>query len=100
MSDKNTITLASAALMAAASMVASAPAEAAKEGFEKCAGIAKAGKNDCGTAKHDCGGKAATDGAADEWLYVPTGTCAKIVGGKLVGASMKKDAKNKAERGS
>lgn len=56
---------------------------AAKEGMEKCAGVVKAGMNDCGTAKHDCAGQAKTNGASDEWVYVPTGTCKKIVGAKL-----------------
>ncbi len=55
-------------------------AMAAKAGFEKCAGIVKAGKNDCGTSKHSCSGQAAKDGLSDEWLYVPNGTCSKIVG--------------------
>ena len=58
-------------------------AQAAKAGFEKCAGIVKAGMNDCGTAKHDCAGQAAADGDAQEWLYVPEGSCAKIVGSTL-----------------
>ena len=47
----------------------------------KCFGIAKAGQNDCGSAKHDCGGKAKTDGDAADWIYLPAGTCEKIVGG-------------------
>jgi uncharacterized membrane protein len=53
------------------------------EGFEKCYGIAKVGKNDCGTDKHACAGQAATDADPTEWIAVPTGTCEKIVGGKL-----------------
>lgn len=53
---------------------------AAKKGFEKCAGIVKAGKNDCGNNRHSCSGQASVDGMADEWLYVPNGTCKKIVG--------------------
>ena len=57
-----------------------APAHAAKEGFEKCAGIVKAGKNDCGTSKHACAGQATKSGDKEEWLYVPTGTCEKMVG--------------------
>ncbi len=57
---------------------------AAKPGFEKCAGIAKAGKNDCGTAGHACGGQSTKDGAPDEWIFVPEGTCEKIVGGTVV----------------
>ena len=47
----------------------------------KCYGIAKAGQNDCGSANHDCGGKAKTDSDADDWIYLPAGTCEKIVGG-------------------
>ncbi len=58
------------------------PAYAAKPGMEKCSGIAKAGKNDCGTSKHSCAGQAAKDGDKEEWVYVPEGTCAKIVGGE------------------
>ncbi|MDH3461254.1 MAG: DUF2282 domain-containing protein [Burkholderiaceae bacterium] len=59
------------------------PAQAAKEGMEKCAGIVKAGKNDCGAAKHSCAGQSVKDGNAAEWIYVPTGTCEKIVGAKV-----------------
>ncbi len=61
-----------------------APAMAGKPGMEKCAGIAKAGKNDCGTSKHACAGQAATDNDPEEWVYVPIGTCEKIAGGKVV----------------
>ena len=56
---------------------------AAKKGMEKCAGIAKAGMNDCGTAKHSCAGQASSNGG-DEWVYVAKGSCEKIVGGMLV----------------
>jgi uncharacterized membrane protein len=48
---------------------------------EKCYGIAKAGQNDCGTARHSCAGKATKDNATDDWKYVPRGTCEKM-GGK------------------
>ena len=64
--------------------LAASPAFAAKPGMEKCSGIVKAGKNDCGTSKHSCAGMASKDGFAEEWLYVPTGTCEKISGAKLV----------------
>lgn len=51
-------------------------------GTEKCYGVAKAGKNDCGTAKHSCAAQGAkVDGDPNEWKYVAKGTCAKI-GGK------------------
>ena len=61
-------------------------AEAAKEGFEKCAGIVKAGMNDCGTSIHACAGQATKDNDAEEWIYVPEGTCDKIAGGTVKGA--------------
>ena len=50
--------------------------------WEKCAGVAKAGMNDCGTSKHACAGMAKTDADPEEWVYVPEGTCAKIAGNK------------------
>jgi uncharacterized membrane protein len=56
---------------------------AGKKGMEKCQSIAKAGKNDCGANGHSCAGQATTDNDPNEWIYVPQGTCAKIVGGTL-----------------
>ncbi len=55
--------------------------------WEKCAGIAKAGKNDCGATdgKHACAGQAKADNLDTEWVYVPKGTCEKITGGAVVG---------------
>lgn len=49
--------------------------------MEKCYGIAKAGKNDCGTAAHACSGQSQKDSDPVEWLYMPIGTCDKIIGG-------------------
>ena len=61
-----------------AQAVPDAPSE-----WEKCAGIAKAGKNDCGSldGKHGCSGQATVDNSDVEWVYVPRGTCEKITGG-------------------
>ena len=64
--------------MAIGLITVSSAALAGKPGMEKCTGISKAGKNDCGTSQHACAGMAKTDGEAEEWLYVPEGTCAKI----------------------
>ncbi|MEX3790370.1 DUF2282 domain-containing protein [Paraburkholderia sp. BR14374] len=50
---------------------------------ERCFGVVRAGKNDCGTAKHACAGRAPRDAASDEWLLLPAGTCARIVGGTV-----------------
>ena len=51
--------------------------------WEKCAGIAKAGQNDCGAldGTHSCAGQAKKDNMDTEWGYVPKGTCEKITGG-------------------
>lgn len=51
------------------------------KGFEKCYGIAKAGKNDCASGAGACAGQSKVDAAKDAWLGVPEGTCEKIVGG-------------------
>jgi uncharacterized membrane protein len=61
----------------------SSEALAAKAGFEKCEGIVKTGMNDCGTSKHACAGQAKMDSDKEEWLYVPEGTCNKIVGATI-----------------
>ena len=57
----------------------------------KCAGIAKAGQNDCGANGHGCAGYAKTDGDANEWVYVPEGTCDKIVGGTVAEPAPEKE---------
>jgi len=51
-------------------------------GTEKCYGVAKAGQNDCGTAKHACAATSKTDNDPNEWKYVAKGTCDKL-GGKM-----------------
>jgi uncharacterized membrane protein len=77
----NTSRLAIASALAAALVL---PVAAHAQGaMEKCFGIAKAGKNDCQTAKSSCAGTSKTDAQADAWLSVPKGYCEKIVGGKL-----------------
>ncbi len=86
MSMQNRNLLASTAVAGALAftlLAASGAALAAKPGMEKCQGVVKAGMNDCGTSKHSCAGQATVDGDAEEWVYVPEGTCAKLVGGKV-----------------
>jgi uncharacterized membrane protein len=85
---KARVNAAAAAILAAGSLVAAGQAQAvpeAPDAWEKCAGIAKAGMNDCGAldGKHGCAGQAKTDGDPNEWVYVPEGTCTKIVGGRV-----------------
>lgn len=59
-------------------------AVAAKPGMEQCAGVIKAGKNDCATSRNACHGHVTTDADPEAWIYVPTGTCAKIAGARVV----------------
>ena len=83
---KNTKTIMSTAIAGAVAlgMTAVSPsALAGKPGFEKCQGVVKAGMNDCGTSVHSCAGQAKADNMAEEWIYIPEGTCEKIAGGKV-----------------
>jgi uncharacterized membrane protein len=50
---------------------------------EKCYGIVKAGMNDCQTATASCAGSAKKDQQSDAFIFLPKGTCNKIVGGRL-----------------
>jgi uncharacterized membrane protein len=50
---------------------------------EKCYGISRAAKNDCAANGHACQGQAKADANGREWIYVPAGTCERIVGGSL-----------------
>ena len=51
------------------------------EGMEKCYGIAKKGMNDCAANAHSCQGTSTKDSDPNEWIFVPKGTCSKIVNG-------------------
>lgn len=58
-------------------------AVAADAAMEKCAGIVKAGQNDCATSTTACHGSVSVDGYQEAWIYLPQGTCDKIVGGHI-----------------
>lgn len=76
--------LKSATLAIAGLAIISSPALAQNSKMEKCYGVVKAGKNDCASAKkggHSCAGGATVDADKNEWVYLPTGTCDKLVGG-------------------
>ena len=66
----------------AAALVLPAATTQAQGNMEKCYGVAKAGKNDCQTAKSSCAGTSKTDSQADAWVSLPRGVCDKLVGGK------------------
>lgn len=60
---------------------------------EKCYGVVKAAKNDCGTSKHSCAGVSKADNAPDEWVFMPKGLCDKIVGGSTTPKEASKEGK-------
>jgi uncharacterized membrane protein len=64
-------------------MTGAATAGDKPDDMEKCYGVAKAGKNDCAGAAHACAGQSKSDGAANEWIKLPKGTCERLVGGSL-----------------
>ena len=72
-----------AGLIAMSLSFAADSALAAKGDTEKCAGVVKAGKNDCAANGHACQGQSKAEANGKEWIYVPAGTCDRIVGGSL-----------------
>jgi uncharacterized membrane protein len=50
---------------------------------EQCYGIARSGQNDCKSATVICAGYARTERDPTAYIYLPTGTCGKITGGRL-----------------
>ncbi len=72
-----------ASLIAMSLSMASSNAFAAAGDTEKCAGIVKAGQNDCGTSKSACAGTSKVDHDPEAWIAVPKGTCARIAGGMV-----------------
>jgi uncharacterized membrane protein len=83
-SDTNVL-LASAMAVALSLAVHSAaqagPAPVPKFEHEKCYGIARAGQNDCQTTNSSCAGTSKRNSQGDAWIYVPKGSCDKVVGG-------------------
>jgi uncharacterized membrane protein len=84
MKNSNLLHAAMTSLLAvgAASVAMSVSAEEAKQ--EQCAGVIKAGKNDCATSTNACHGHVSTDSDPEAWIYVPVGTCERIVGAHVV----------------
>lgn len=65
------------------SFAQSGPAPQPSFKFEKCYGVSKAAKNDCQTHGSSCAGTVKHDQQGDAWIYLPAGSCEKIVGGSL-----------------
>lgn len=76
-------TMAVALSMALQASAQGGPAPVPKFDHEKCYGIAKAGKNDCQTANSSCAGTSRRNAQGDAWVYLPKGSCEKVVGGSL-----------------
>jgi uncharacterized membrane protein len=73
-----------AIMVSAAAIATTAYAE---DGKEQCAGVVKAGKNDCTTSMNACHGHVEVDSGPMAWIYVPKGTCEKISGAHLIKAA-------------
>ena len=83
MKSKKIIHSAITAALAMGVVSLSTQAFAAKnDNMEKCYGIAKVGKNDCGNSSHSCSNQTKKDGDSNDYVMVPKGACEKIVGGK------------------
>lgn len=81
---KRTIELAVLTAIVAGAGLQSATASADEAKLEKCAGIVKAGKNDCATSRNSCQGQVKADRDPEAWIYLPAGTCERIVGGRML----------------
>jgi uncharacterized membrane protein len=72
------------AALAVAGAAIGGVAMAADGNKEQCAGIIKAGKNDCATSTNACHGHVAKDASPEAWIYLPKGTCERLAGGRVV----------------
>ncbi len=99
MTSKKTINtlLAGAVAVATLGMAQTAKAEDADK--EKCYGVVKAGKNDCGSADkaHACAGHASVDASGQEWVALPKGVCEKLANGSLEPVAAAAPAETPAE---
>jgi uncharacterized membrane protein len=68
----------------AASQAAAAPAGPMPTGYEKCYGVAAAGKNDCAAGMHSCAGQATKNFDKTSFVEIPKGVCSKLAGGNLM----------------
>lgn len=89
---KTMLCIAVATLFTAGLAITSIPVQAKEAKMVKCYGIAKAGKNACGTPTHSCAGQAKVDNDPNEWILVKTGTCEKHGGSLTAGGKTKTSA--------
>lgn len=85
MSNRNSLYLfAVTSALAVAGAATTTIASAADGDKEQCAGIIKAGKNDCATVNNACHGHVEKDSTAEAWIYLPKGTCERLSGARVV----------------
>jgi len=84
MSNRPLLRAAMTSLVALGAASTAMSALAADEKQEQCAGVIKAGKNDCATSANACHGHVTTDSHPESWIYLPAGTCERIVGARVV----------------
>lgn len=72
--------------VALAAQASAAPAGPMPAGFEKCYGVAAAGKNDCAAGAHSCAGQATKNFDKTSFVEIPKGVCSKLAGGNLMGS--------------
>jgi uncharacterized membrane protein len=85
MSNRNSLYMfAVTSALAVAGAATGGVAMAADGAMEQCAGIIKAGKNDCATSSNACHGHVDKDASPEAWIYLPKGTCERLAGGRLV----------------
>jgi uncharacterized membrane protein len=84
---KNKLLVSAAISSVLALGLGSATADEAKPETESCAGVVKAGMNDCGTSEHACAGMGKEDYSPEDWITLPKGTCEKIAGGTVLDES-------------
>src|SRR5574337_1463674 len=51
--------------------------------MEKCYGVTKAHMNDCASGSNACAGQSGFDGDKSAWIYLPKGSCEKLVNGTV-----------------
>jgi uncharacterized membrane protein len=68
----------------ALSAASAAPAGPMPAGFEKCYGVAAAGKNDCAAGAHSCAGQATKNFDKSSFVELPKGVCSKLAGGSMM----------------
>lgn len=85
---RSSITFAISAVASLLALGVSAQVLAAEgDGQEKCAGVIKAGHNDCATSHNACHSHATVDSDPETWIFLPKGTCEKITGAHVTTAA-------------